>query len=73
LSICYGKAELLRRVIACASAPEDLVIDPFNGSGTTGAAGIEIGRQYVGIEVSGRSAEMVRRQLEGITSPLAIA
>jgi DNA modification methylase len=49
------------------------VIDPFNGSGTTGAACIELGRRYAGIEVSGRFAGMARSRLEGITPPLAIA
>jgi site-specific DNA-methyltransferase (adenine-specific) len=64
---------LLRRVVACASQPGNLVVDPFNGSGTTGAACIELGRRYVGIEASGRFAEMARCRLEGITPGLAIA
>jgi site-specific DNA-methyltransferase (adenine-specific) len=36
---------LLRPIVACASEPGDLVIDPFSGSATTGAAGIELGRR----------------------------
>jgi DNA modification methylase len=32
--------------------PGDLVVDPFNGSGTTGVASIRNGRKYVGIEKS---------------------
>jgi DNA modification methylase len=43
--------ELLRRVVGCAWDPGDLVIDPFSGSGTTGAVGLEIGRRFIEIEL----------------------
>lgn len=42
--------EILRRVIGCASNPGDLVVDPFNGSGTTGVIAKRLGRRYIGIE-----------------------
>jgi DNA modification methylase len=57
---------LLRRVVACASGPGDLVVDPFSGSATTGAACVELGRRYLGIEASGRFAAMARERLEGL-------
>ena len=41
---------LLARVILSASRPDDLVLDPFNGTGTTGAVAKKLGRRYVGIE-----------------------
>jgi DNA modification methylase len=41
------------------------VIDPFNGSGTTGAACIELGRRYLGIERSERFAALARKRLGG--------
>ncbi len=41
---------LLARVILSSSRPGDLVLDPFNGTGTTGAAAKRLGRQYIGIE-----------------------
>lgn len=44
--------ELVRAIVGCASDPGDQVLDPFNGSGTTGAACIELGRRYIGIEKS---------------------
>ena len=41
---------LLARVILAASRPGDLVLDPFSGTGTTGAAAKRLGRQFIGIE-----------------------
>jgi modification methylase len=41
---------LLARVILSASRPDDLVLDPFLGSGTTGAVAKKLGRRFIGIE-----------------------
>ncbi|MGZ8363141.1 MAG: DNA methyltransferase [Caulobacteraceae bacterium] len=41
---------LLYRVLLAASKPGDLVLDPFFGVGTTGAAAKRLGRRFVGIE-----------------------
>jgi site-specific DNA-methyltransferase (adenine-specific) len=54
---------LLRPIVACASDPGDLVVDPFSGSGTTGAACIELGRRYIGFELSPEFAELSRQRL----------
>ncbi len=41
---------LLARVILSSSQPGDFVLDPFSGTGTTGAVAKRLGRQFVGIE-----------------------
>src|SRR5712692_9138713 len=41
---------LLARVILSSSRPDDLVLDPFNGTGTTGAVAKRLGRRFIGIE-----------------------
>ena len=41
---------LLARVLLSSSKPGDLVIDPFNGTGTTGAVAKRLGRSYIGFE-----------------------
>jgi modification methylase len=41
---------LLARVIVASSRPDDLVLDPFCGSGTTGAVAKRLGRRFIGIE-----------------------
>lgn len=44
--------DLMRRIVRCFSKPGDVILDPFNGSGSTGAAAILEGRDYLGIELS---------------------
>ncbi|HVV94203.1 MAG TPA: site-specific DNA-methyltransferase [Hyphomicrobiales bacterium] len=41
---------LLHRVLLASSRPGDLVLDPFAGSGTTGAVAKRLGRRFLGIE-----------------------
>src|ERR1700757_32083 len=41
---------LLARVILSSSRPDDLVLDPFNGTGTTGAVAKRLGRRFIGFE-----------------------
>src|ERR1700676_2463133 len=41
---------LLHRVLLASSRPGDLVLDPFCGSGTTGAVAKRLGRRFIGIE-----------------------
>jgi modification methylase len=41
---------LLARVILASSRPDDLVLDPFCGTGTTGAVAKLLGRRFIGVE-----------------------
>jgi len=43
-------AELLMRIILSTSNPNDIVLDPFSGSGTTAAVAKRLGRQYIAFE-----------------------
>lgn len=42
--------KLLYKIIAASTKPGDIVLDPFMGSGTTGAVAKSLGRNYIGIE-----------------------
>lgn len=57
--------ELMRRVILAFSNPGDRVLDPFMGSGTTGAAAIELGRRFVGFEQELEFFEIAQKRIEG--------
>ncbi|MCU0838566.1 MAG: site-specific DNA-methyltransferase [Rhodospirillales bacterium] len=54
---------LLHRTILAATVVGDLVLDPFFGSGTTGAVALQLGRRYLGIE---KEPAYVRLALERI-------
>jgi modification methylase len=41
---------LLARVILSSSRPDDLVLDPFCGTGTTGTVAKQLGRRFIGVE-----------------------
>jgi modification methylase len=41
---------LLYRIILATTAPGDIVLDPFFGTGTTGAVAKRLGRRFIGIE-----------------------
>jgi adenine-specific DNA-methyltransferase len=41
---------LLERVLNLGSAPGDLVLDPFVGSGTTAAVALKMGRSFIGVD-----------------------
>ena len=43
--------ELLERIILASTNENDLILDPFSGSGTTGIAANMLGRNYVGIDL----------------------
>jgi site-specific DNA-methyltransferase (adenine-specific) len=58
---------ILRRIIQASSAEGDPVLDPFAGSGTTGAAALELGRSVVLIDESPDAVAIIEKRL-GITA-----
>jgi len=61
---------LLARVMLSASRPDDLVLDPFCGSGTTGAVAHRLRRRFIGIERDADYAAAARKRIEAV-EPLA--
>ncbi|ADO73671.1 DNA-methyltransferase [Stigmatella aurantiaca] len=57
---------LLERIIE-ASTPEDAtVLDPFNGSGTTGVAALKLGRRYTGIDLDPTYLSLTKKRLDAV-------
>ncbi len=55
--------ELLRRVIQASTNPRDLVLDPFCGCGTALVAAEELGRSWIGIDVTYLAVDVMARRL----------
>ena len=63
--------ELPRRLIKLYSYPDDLVLDPFSGSGTTLVAAKRLGRASLGVEINPVFCDLTIRNLQ--TVALAVA
>jgi modification methylase len=61
---------LLARALLAASRPDDLILDPFCGSGTTGAVARRLRRRFIGIERDADYAAAARRRIDAV-EPLA--
>jgi site-specific DNA-methyltransferase (adenine-specific) len=53
---------VLRRIIQASSAPGDWVMDFFAGSGTTGAAALELGRKFVLVDQNREAIDVMRKR-----------
>ena len=53
---------LLTRLITAASNEGDLILDPFNGSGTTGIVASQLNRKYIGIEIDKEYLELTKNR-----------
>lgn len=62
---------LLYRVILASSQPGDLILDPFFGSGTTGAVAKRLGRDFIGIERDPAYRAIAQARIAG-TEPAAL-
>ena len=60
---CQMPIAVLDRIIKASSNPGDVVLDPFNGSGTTAVSAALLGRQYVGIDQSEEYVGYARKRL----------
>jgi modification methylase len=57
---------LLSRILLAASNKGDVVLDPFFGSGTTGAVAKRLGRSFIGIERDARYVSAARARIAGV-------
>jgi modification methylase len=57
---------LLYRVILSSSNPGDVVLDPFFGSGTTGAVAKKLGRRWIGIEQDAKYMKVAQDRIDSV-------
>jgi modification methylase len=57
---------LLYRVILASSKPGDMVLDPFFGTGTTGAVARKLHRRWIGIERDLRYIQIAQQRIEAV-------
>ena len=60
---CQMPEQLLARIIRSSSHPQDLVLDPFGGSGTTMCVAKKLARNWIGFELSEDYADRIVERL----------
>ncbi len=58
--------KLIEPIIKLYSYPGDIVLDPFNGSGTTTAVASKFNRQYIGIDQNSSYCDYAKQRIEQI-------
>ena len=61
---------LIEPCILAGSRPDDIVLDPFMGSGTTAAVAIQHGRQYLGCELNREYKPLQQERINAAVGPL---
>jgi len=56
--------ELMKMIILDLTKENDLILDPFMGSGTTGVACMETGRRFIGIEKEPKYFEIAEKRIK---------
>lgn len=58
---------LMRELLELFSDHDDIILDPYMGSGTTGVAAVKLGRRFIGIEIEERYFDIACRRIEEAT------
>jgi len=67
---CQLPIHLLERIVLMTTDPDDVVLDPFLGTGTTAIAAKALGRHYIGIEVDPFYKKIAEEKLANVTPSL---
>ena len=56
--------KLMEEIIKTHTNVNELILDPFMGSGTTGVACLELGRKFFGIEISNKYFDIAAKRIK---------
>ena len=62
--------ELVERVLKLFSYKNDIVLDPFNGAGTTSVVAKMLKRKYLGIDISDKYCKTAERRIEDLKTKM---
>ena len=67
---CPKPVAWMRWAIVRATRPNETILDPFMGSGTTGVAAVKLGRKFIGIEIEPKYFDIARKRIsEALKQP----
>lgn len=69
---CQYPLDLINPLILALSNPNNLILDPFLGSGTTAVAAKMLGRNYIGIDKEQKYINIAQSRLDGVNEDLFI-
>lgn len=67
---CQLPVHLLERLILMTTDENDIILDPFIGTGTTAIAAKRLGRKYIGIDIDKKYIEITKQKLDGLAPTL---
>lgn len=62
--------QVARRIIKTFTKKNDIILDPFLGSGTTAVAAKQLGRDWIGIELSEKMIKIAKERISSVEEPL---
>lgn len=60
---CQMPESLLKRIIRASSSENDLILDPFGGTGTTAVVAKKLNRKYITIDISEKYYNVIKKRL----------
>ena len=64
--------KLIRQWVADFTDPGDTVLDPFMGSGTTGVACMQLGRNFIGIDISSEYVAIAEKRIRAAAAQMIL-
>ncbi|QDU11276.1 DNA-methyltransferase [Gimesia aquarii] len=65
---CQMPEQLLGRIIRSCSNPDDVVLDPFSGSGSTLCVAKKLGRRWLGFDISPEYIQLAQARIDSVRS-----